>query len=42
MKFSTVDEMRNLDKIAAEDLNFEAVNIDYSQYTSDNFIILDC
>ena len=39
---STVNEMRNLDKVTAHDLNFEAVNIDYSQYTSDNFIILDC
>lgn len=42
MKVSTVDEIRNLDKSAAEDLNFEAVNIDYSKYTSGNFITLDC
>jgi len=42
MKVSTVDEMRNLDKVASEDLSFKVVNINYSQYTSDNFIALDC
>jgi len=29
-------------KVAAEDLNFEVVPIDYSKYTSNNFITLDC
>jgi len=29
-------------KVAAGDLHFEVVNINYSQYTSDNFIALDC
>jgi len=42
MKVSTVDEMRNLDKVAAEDLDFELIPICYSQYTSDNFVTLDC
>jgi len=30
-----------IETVAAEDLNFEVVNIDYSQYTSGNFISLD-
>lgn len=29
-------------KVAAGDLHFEVVNIDYSQYISDDFITLDC
>jgi len=29
-------------RVTAGDLSFKVVNIDYSQYTSDDFIILDC
>jgi len=42
MKVSTVAQMRDLDRRATEDLDFEAVNINYSQYTLDGFISLDC
>ncbi len=36
------NESRKIERVVAEDLNFEAVNINYSQYTSDNFVTLDC
>jgi len=42
LKVSTVNEIRNLDKVAAEDLNFEVVPIDHSRHVSGNFITLDC
>lgn len=36
------NKSEEIKRVAAGDLNFEAVNIDYSQYTSGNFITLDC
>jgi len=36
------NESRRIERVVAEDLNFEVVNINYSQYTSGNFITLDC
>ena len=36
------NESREITKVAAEDLNFVVVNINYNQHTSGNFITLDC
>lgn len=36
------NKSREIKRVAAEDLNFEVVNINYSQYISGNFITLDC
>jgi len=36
------NESRKIERVAAEDLHFEVVNINYSKYTSGNFINLDC
>ncbi|GAH93639.1 unnamed protein product, partial [marine sediment metagenome] len=31
-----------ISEVVAENLSFKVVPIDYSKYTSDNFITLDC
>lgn len=36
------NEFKKIGRVVAEGLNFEVLNIDYSQYISDNFITLDC
>ena len=36
------NESRKTERVAAGDLHFEVVNINYSQYTPSNFITLDC
>jgi len=36
------NESRKIERVAAGDLHFEVVNIDYRQYNSGNFIALDC
>lgn len=40
--FYDARKSKEISKVAAKDLDFEAVNINYSQYTSGNFVTLDC